>query len=129
MWDSLRSNSDEPLGRDFTLIESVNRYSVARIAGSFALRIRNGANRSVKVMLVATECQPQEKALAGIFPQALIWKVCELVSGKVDHFDGLADPVCLSTVTVVEQYGIPSIGTKTDGGGKPVHAAELAEQG
>ena len=98
----LRGNSDEALGHDSALTKTVNCYAIAGVARPLASGVGDRADGSVEVTAVGAECQSQEITLMGIFTQAIIRKVGELIGLQIDYHDRLPDSVGLGTIAVIE---------------------------
>ena len=77
--DFLRLDFNKTLRCNFAFVEGVHSDSVPRIAWAFSFWVCDGTHGRVEVGAIAAECQADEVALVGIFGEAGVGEICDLV--------------------------------------------------
>ena len=82
-------------------MKAVNRDAISSIARFFARRIADGTDGSIQMASVGTERQSKEIALMGIFAEAVIGKIGELIVFQIQNRNGLVLMTLLRAISVV----------------------------
>ena len=82
-------------------MKAVNRDAISSIAWFFAGRITDGTDGSIQMAAVGTERQSKEIALMGIFAEAVIGKIGELIVFQIQDRNGLVLMTLLRAISVV----------------------------
>lgn len=121
-----RRKREEPLGRDFAILKSVDSNSVARASLPFSLRIGERRHGGVKVLAVEAEDQAEKIGLLGLDAEAAIGKIANGVGFQIEDGEGLFPAGSVGAETAVEEDSVTRIGRDGGSRGEIIDGARIA---
>ena len=122
----LRWNRNEFLRRYFALREAVNGDSVPGISRPRARRIGQRTDRSVQMLSVGAEREPNEIALMGVLGKPCVGEIRDLIGAEIEDRNGLVPQSFLRPMAIIEERGVMSVGAEHHRHWKTVGAANVS---